>query len=42
MPHQWIAFDQSGREIFRSKVTSGFLDSAIYFDQLVTTAYQTK
>lgn len=42
MPPQWIAFDQSGREIFRSKVTSGFLDSAIYFDQLVTTAYQTK
>lgn len=36
VPPQWIAFDKSGREIFRSKVTSGALDSSIYFDELIT------
>lgn len=35
MPPQWIAFDPAGRELFRSKVTTGALDSAIYFEQLV-------
>lgn len=35
IPPQWIAFDPSGQVIFRSKVSNGMLDSAIYFDEMV-------
>ena len=35
IPPQWIAFDQSGKEIFRSKITNGSLDSGIFFGELV-------
>lgn len=34
IPPQWVAFDPDGREVFRSKVSNGMLDSAIYFDEL--------
>lgn len=36
IPPQWVATDSSGKEIYRTKVTSGALDSAIYFDELIT------
>lgn len=36
MPPQWIALNEFGKVIFRSKVTNGSLDSTIYFDELVT------
>lgn len=42
MPPQWVAFDPTGREVFRSKVTNGLLDSAIYFDRLITETRKTK
>lgn len=35
IPPQWLAFDQSGKEIFRSKITNGSLDSGIFFGELV-------
>lgn len=34
MPPQWIAADKDGNIVFRSKVTNGSLDSAIYFEDL--------
>ena len=37
MPPQWVAADKHGRVIYRSKVTNGELDSAIYFEELVNT-----
>ncbi len=42
MPPQWIAFDPTGRELFRSKVTNGMLDSTIYFDELTQKICKTK
>lgn len=35
IPPQWIALDRSGKEIFRSKITNGSLDSGIFFGELV-------
>jgi hypothetical protein len=36
MPPQWVAVNSFGKIIYRSKVTNGTLDSAIYFDELIT------
>lgn len=35
MPPQWIAFDPKGNTIFRSKITNGDLDPAIYFKEMI-------
>ena len=37
MPPQWVACDPTGRELFRSKVTNGSLDAAIYYRELINT-----
>lgn len=34
MPPQWIAIDRSGKVLYRSKISNGFLDSALYFEEL--------
>lgn len=36
MPPQWIAVNSIGKIVYQSKVTNGALDSAIYFDELIT------
>lgn len=35
LPPQWLALDSSGNTVFKSKITSGTLDSFIYFEELV-------
>ncbi len=35
IPPQWLAFDRTGKEVFRSKITNGSLDSEIYFAELI-------
>lgn len=35
LPPQWLALDSSGKTVFKSKITSGTLDSYIYFEELI-------
>lgn len=35
IPPQWIAVDKNGDMVFQSKITTGALDPAIYFEELV-------
>lgn len=35
MPPQWIACDAAGKVVYRSKITNGYLDSAVYFEELI-------
>lgn len=36
MPPQWIAVDSEGQIVYRSKITNGALDSALYFGELIS------